>query len=368
MTTIAISEGFRVCQSFLGAALRDDAKGPASDLSAMLEQVVGSVFALMEQYEPVWMNRTASEDAELFGFRFDLGLDPVEVNVERMIANFRLACTQLGESGAASSNPQPARPSWRWERMRTAAGFTSPTTCGSAWFTISPALTTAAPLTGATSCALSPRFTWRASHPSCSTAKTCFPPKWMIAWNSYAAVTRRPRLTWSPAGMAGTRAVTIRHPGLQWILKRHIMVDTLREIIRGALERLTLQLRTDLPPFLAALIILAAAFAAAWFCRWLVTRIFKGIEVDRWLRRSGLPEVLHISGHMRTSRIAARAAFGRSWSSDFFSRSTCSVPNSPRISSRVPCCCSPASSWAERSCWAVSGWLSISAGALSSGQ
>jgi hypothetical protein len=87
------------------------------------------------------------------------------------------------------------------------------------------------------------------------------------------------------------------------------MVDTLREIIRGALERLTLQLRTDLPPFLAALIILAAAFAAAWFCRWLVTRIFKGIEVDRWLRRSGLPEVLHLSGHMRTSRIAARAAF-----------------------------------------------------------
>jgi glycosyltransferase involved in cell wall biosynthesis len=97
MTTIAVSEGFRVCQSFLGAALRDDAKRPSSDLSAMLEQVVGSVFALMEQYEPVWMHRTGSEDAELFGFRFDLGLEPVEVNVERMIANFRLACTQLSD-------------------------------------------------------------------------------------------------------------------------------------------------------------------------------------------------------------------------------------------------------------------------------
>ena len=43
MTTIAIAEGFRVCQSFLGAKLHD-AKDPGSDLSAMLQQVVGSVF------------------------------------------------------------------------------------------------------------------------------------------------------------------------------------------------------------------------------------------------------------------------------------------------------------------------------------
>ena len=43
MTTIAIAEGYRVCQSFLGAKLHD-AKDPGSDLSAMLHQVVGSVF------------------------------------------------------------------------------------------------------------------------------------------------------------------------------------------------------------------------------------------------------------------------------------------------------------------------------------
>src|SRR5665811_58382 len=47
MTTIAIAEGFRVCQSFLGAKLHD-AKDPGS-LSAMLEQVVGSVFTLMQE-------------------------------------------------------------------------------------------------------------------------------------------------------------------------------------------------------------------------------------------------------------------------------------------------------------------------------
>ncbi len=83
MTTIAIAEGYRICQSFLGAKLHDP-KDPAADLSAMLQQVVGSVFALMEEYEAVWKKVTGSRPVDLFGFRFDVGLDPVPVNAERM--------------------------------------------------------------------------------------------------------------------------------------------------------------------------------------------------------------------------------------------------------------------------------------------
>ena len=37
-----------------GAKLHD-AKDPSSDLSAMLQQVVGSVFMLMQEYEAAWM-------------------------------------------------------------------------------------------------------------------------------------------------------------------------------------------------------------------------------------------------------------------------------------------------------------------------
>lgn len=96
MTTIAIAEGYRVCQSFLGAKLHD-AKDPSSDLTAMLQQVVGSVFMLMQEYEPIWQNQTGSAPAELFGFRFDVGLDPVHVNIERMIDAFRRGCRELGE-------------------------------------------------------------------------------------------------------------------------------------------------------------------------------------------------------------------------------------------------------------------------------
>lgn len=105
MTTIALAEGFRVCQSFLGAKLHD-AKDPSSDLTAMLEQVVGSVFMLMQEYESVWWDREGSRPVELFGFRYDVGLDPIEVNVDRMLAAFVRGCRDLGEIWAAALEPE----------------------------------------------------------------------------------------------------------------------------------------------------------------------------------------------------------------------------------------------------------------------
>jgi glycosyltransferase involved in cell wall biosynthesis len=105
MTTIALAEGFRVCQSFLGAKLHD-AKDPGSDLSAMLEQVVGSVFSLMDEYAPVWQERNGSRAADLFGFRFDVGLDPIAVNLERMLQAFCRGCRELGEIWALALAPR----------------------------------------------------------------------------------------------------------------------------------------------------------------------------------------------------------------------------------------------------------------------
>jgi len=105
MTTIAVAEGFRVCQSFLGAKLHD-AKDPGSDLSAMLQQVVGSVFTLMQEYQSTWMAQAGSQDVDLFGFRYDVGLDPIEVNLERMLGAFRRACDDLREIWAIALRPQ----------------------------------------------------------------------------------------------------------------------------------------------------------------------------------------------------------------------------------------------------------------------
>ena len=94
MTTTAIAESFRVCQAYLGAKIHD-AKDPAADLSAMLMQVVGSVFNLMENYYGVWNQVRHSEAVPLFGFPFEVGLEPVPINLARMVNAFAQGCRDL---------------------------------------------------------------------------------------------------------------------------------------------------------------------------------------------------------------------------------------------------------------------------------
>jgi glycosyltransferase involved in cell wall biosynthesis len=94
MTTTAICERFKVCQAFLGAKIHD-AKDPGTDLSDMLVQVLGTVFALMETYEPVWRGATSSVEVPLIGFAYGVGLEPVCVDVERMVNRFRAGVAQL---------------------------------------------------------------------------------------------------------------------------------------------------------------------------------------------------------------------------------------------------------------------------------
>ncbi len=96
MTTLAIAEGYKVCQSYLGAKIHD-AKDPASDLGPMFTQVVSSVFGLMGEYESLWKETKESQPVSTFGFRYEVGLEPVSVNVERMIGNFRLGVRDLME-------------------------------------------------------------------------------------------------------------------------------------------------------------------------------------------------------------------------------------------------------------------------------
>jgi hypothetical protein len=105
MTTIAIAERFRVCQSFLGAKLHD-AKDPGADLSLMLQQVVGSVFGLMQPYEAVWGAVSTSEDVRLFGFRYDVGLDPIYVVIERMLNAFGRGRQELSEIWSLALHPE----------------------------------------------------------------------------------------------------------------------------------------------------------------------------------------------------------------------------------------------------------------------
>ncbi len=94
MTTTAVANGFKVCQAFLGAKIHD-AKDPGSDLSAMLHQVVGSVFDLMEVYAGTWRSVQGSEPVSTFGFVYSVGLEPIQVNLEKMVEKFRMGAREL---------------------------------------------------------------------------------------------------------------------------------------------------------------------------------------------------------------------------------------------------------------------------------
>jgi len=94
MTTTAIANNFKVCQSFLGAKIHDP-KDPGTDLSAMLYQVVGSAFDLMETYSDVWKKVKGSEPVNTYGFQYAVGVEPVNVNVDRMLDRFRLGVKEL---------------------------------------------------------------------------------------------------------------------------------------------------------------------------------------------------------------------------------------------------------------------------------
>ena len=88
MTTEALANGFKIAQAFLGAKIHDP-KDPGSDLSAMLAQVTGSAFSLMENYAAVWKTVRQTEPVPTFGFQYTVGLEHVQVDVGRMVRVFR---------------------------------------------------------------------------------------------------------------------------------------------------------------------------------------------------------------------------------------------------------------------------------------
>lgn len=87
------------------------------------------------------------------------------------------------------------------------------------------------------------------------------------------------------------------------------MAETLRRVLEGVLDRLQYHITTYLPSLVAALILIAAAWLAALFLRWLLYRIFKGPAIDRFLRRSGVAELLDHSGRLRATTLVAESVF-----------------------------------------------------------
>lgn len=88
MTTTAINEGFKLCQSFLGTKIHD-AKDPGKSLGPMFKQVVGTLFRLMGQYQSKWRTVKRSKPIALYGFKSDLSPPDVKVDVGRLLGQFQ---------------------------------------------------------------------------------------------------------------------------------------------------------------------------------------------------------------------------------------------------------------------------------------
>ncbi|MBC8414050.1 MAG: glycosyl transferase family 2 [Nitrospira sp.] len=88
MTTVAICEDFKICQSFLGTKIHDD-KDPGNDLSPMFKQVVGTIFRLMGIYRDQWIGVTFSRPTAIFGFESEAMPKPVNIDIENLIRKFK---------------------------------------------------------------------------------------------------------------------------------------------------------------------------------------------------------------------------------------------------------------------------------------
>jgi hypothetical protein len=88
MTTVAINEGFKICQAYLGAKIHD-AKDPSKSLGPMFKQVLGTVFRLMREYEARWKGIEESIPTAFYGFQSEVFPEPVEVTLLPMIERFK---------------------------------------------------------------------------------------------------------------------------------------------------------------------------------------------------------------------------------------------------------------------------------------
>jgi hypothetical protein len=104
VTAQAVIGGFKVCQAFLGPKVHSP-KSPAPDLSAMLAQVVGSIFQEMERNAAVWQKVRGSEAVSMFGTVQAASGDPAQVDAGRMIDSFTLGYRNLQEIWSIALTP-----------------------------------------------------------------------------------------------------------------------------------------------------------------------------------------------------------------------------------------------------------------------
>ena len=96
MTTSALTGGFAVCQTRLGAKVHDP-KDPGSDLGPMFRQVVGTILRLANKHADAWTGIRGSHDVPAYGFERIIDPPPLEVNTLRLLSEFHQGSVTLAD-------------------------------------------------------------------------------------------------------------------------------------------------------------------------------------------------------------------------------------------------------------------------------
>src|SRR4051812_1765980 len=97
MTTKAITGGFAVCQTRLGAKVHDP-KDPGADLGPMFSQVVATLMRLTDEHAERWLETRGSHDIPIYGFERLLDPPPLTVNVTRLLDEFANGRRTFGDA------------------------------------------------------------------------------------------------------------------------------------------------------------------------------------------------------------------------------------------------------------------------------
>ena len=101
MTTKAISGGFAVCQTRLGAKVHDP-KDPGADLGPMFSQVVSTILRLTEMHAERWLDVVTSHDVPIYGFERILEPPPLNVDAGRLLEEFAKGRLTVGDEWAVA--------------------------------------------------------------------------------------------------------------------------------------------------------------------------------------------------------------------------------------------------------------------------
>ena len=107
MTTSALTGGFAVCQTRLGAKIHDP-KDPGADLGPMFRQVVGTILRLADKYQEHWLPIHGSHDVPAYGFERIIDPPPLEVNTLRLLSEFHAGSLTLADTWRSMLAPATA--------------------------------------------------------------------------------------------------------------------------------------------------------------------------------------------------------------------------------------------------------------------